>query len=140
MRDLAEQLLKSAVRSERVKNTKARSISWCSNLRQRWPPVSPICAVYHHCCSLIASRKEKLYLTGRPYTLAELDLLIESVHILGGLPGSQLQSYRQALHQGRMNATLYFLYQYVRAQERQRGALSEISKKWSMQAKANVVP
>ena len=81
-------------------------------------------------------------LTQRPFTLEEMDQLVNTVQGLKmfGFPGSQLQGLRAMLYRGRMRATLYYLYQYARANKERRKLLAWIEKQWGMRNARNPPP
>ncbi len=135
LRDLAEQLLKNA--KKRVRDMaepegtvdflilKSQTTLATSLDHQRGRPPLQFTS---------SSPKEKLVLTGRPYTLVELDRLVESAQTLkgAGMAGSQLQGYRRALRRGRLQASIYFLYQYARAKGDTHEALKQVFQSWQM--------
>ncbi len=57
-----------------------------------------------------------------------------------GFPGSQLQGLREMLYRGRMQATLYYLYQYARANRERRKLLTWIEEQWGMRDVRNPPP
>jgi len=77
---------------------------------------------------------ERCRLTGRPYTLAEIDRLLtgaERIKALNLSPG-QLHRMRVEFRNGRFAGLFYYLYQRARLQERGITALADIEADWGM--------
>ncbi len=86
--------------------------------------------------------KTTTLLTGRPFTLEEVNRLVDTVQALEvfSFPGSQLQGLREMLYRGRMMSTLYYLYQYARANQNRRKLLAWIEEQWGMRNARNPPP
>ena len=81
-------------------------------------------------------------LTGLPYTLDEIDQLLQSVRTLKNVtfsPG-QLHALRRNLRQGRLAGLIYYLYQRTRMKTDARTALAEVEKIWGMDMDNEVPP
>jgi CRISPR-associated protein Cmr2 len=136
MRDLAEQLLKNAKKRARELEAEGNPKGTIDFLVLK--SQSTLATSLKHLRSsppyLFTSKtsKERVYLTQRPYTLQEMDRLIDTAQMLKGFPASQLQGLRQTLYRGRLYASVSYLYQYVRASKRHRQLLYWIEKQWGV--------
>ena len=80
-------------------------------------------------------QREKAILTGRPFTWTEAERLKRTAQaVKRGLPRSQIQALRQALRQGRLAGSLFYLYQWARADKRRKALLWWVEQAWGMQA------
>jgi len=129
LRNLAAQLLKSAKKGahESGKGTvdflvlkSETTLATELSHRRKNPPVRYVDPL----------RGEELRLTGLPYTLDDLDKLIATAQDLRALASTQVEAYRRVLHRGRLRATLYFLYQYARADKDVRCRLGQAYDRW----------
>jgi len=134
MRDLSEQLLKSAKQrsaEERCGSTvdflvlKSQSMLDCSLKSARGRP--PL--------QWYDNSNEIRRLTARPLTLEEARRLIRTTQVLQreGFSRGQLIELRQMLRLGRPEATLHYLYQWVRYPERLRQTFAWIEQHWAFQ-------
>ncbi len=81
-----------------------------------------------------APQREKAILTGRPYTWSQVERLKHSAQaVYRGLPHTQLQALRRALREGRLASTLFYLYQWARADQDRRLLLHWVEKEWGLQ-------
>ncbi len=79
-------------------------------------------------------QREKVILTSRPFTWTEAERLKRSAQVVAkGLPRSQIQALRWALRQGRLTGSLFYLYQWARADEQRKALLRWIEKEWDIQ-------
>jgi len=82
-----------------------------------------------------ATPQEQNILTGRPFTWTEAGRLKRTAQVVGrGLPRSQLQALRQALRQGRLAGSMFYLYQWARADEWRKALLRWVEREWGVQA------
>ena len=80
-------------------------------------------------------QREKAILTDRPFTWTEAERLKRSAQVVArGLPRSQIHALRRALRQGRLMGSLFYLYQWARADERRKALLRWVEKEWGMQS------
>ena len=81
-----------------------------------------------------APQREKAILTGRPFTWTEVERLKCTAQAVDrGLPRTQLQALRRALREGRLASTLFYLYQWARADLERRRLFWWVEKEWGMQ-------
>lgn len=147
LRDLAEQLLKSAKRCARPEKEKGnitgaldflvlRSLSMVRRDLKQLRRSAP----YYYSLE-DEGETEGLQLTACPYTLDEarsmLRLLIEFRRV--DFPKSQLQALITALREGRHVSSLFYLYQQVRLRERGR-VLAHLGEVWSLDPRTDLVP
>lgn len=138
--DLARQLLKNAKRRTReiVKNkpgSEAACIDFMvlksqSTLAVNLQDVrrSPVLMAENSIDS------ERCYLTGRPYSLTELDWLLNSTVELKKVafsPG-QLHQMRHRFQNGRFPGLFYYLYQRARLSPEHRQVITQIEARWGM--------
>jgi CRISPR-associated protein Cmr2 len=85
--------------------------------------------------------EKKLQLYARPYTLAEMEMLLETIRLLkrGGFPRNQLYRLRQSLDSGRMQSTLDYLY-FLSRDEDVRKTREKIEERWPAQTGINAHP
>lgn len=86
-----------------------------------------------HAYECIRVGKERLILHHGPYTLEELERLLEQIQRgkQAGFPRSQLHALREALRLGRHASALTFLYQQARASDKAQAFLNEFARTWS---------
>lgn len=136
MRDLAEQLLKNAKKRARELEAEGKPEGTIDFLVLK--SQSTLATSLKHLRGspphLFTSKtsKERVYLTQRPYTLQEMNRLVDTAQMLKGFPASQLQGLRQSLYRGRLYASISYLYQYIRASKRHQQLLYWIEKQWGM--------
>lgn len=140
LHDLADQLLKSAKKRARELESREGTIDFLV-LKSQTTLANSLSHLRSTPPLLLTNSqlKEKLFLTGRPYTLTQMDSLIQSAQNLQGFPGSQLQGYRRVLRQGRFHALIHFLYQYARAKH-QKSILQQVFDRWQMRLAPNISP
>jgi len=94
---------------------------------------------------LIKRAGEKLLLTHNPYTLSELEYLLNDLKDLraSGFPTSQLHLLASTLQKGRYAATLFYQYQIARLQkvnDEQAQILIDLGQRWSPTHSVDPVP
>jgi CRISPR-associated protein Cmr2 len=142
--DLADKLLKSAKR--RTQQTKSACLDFMvlksqSTLATDLRDVrrSSFLQVQHE------QNKERCFLTGRPYTLDEVDKLLESTRKLKSInfaPG-QLHQMRREFQNGRFPGLFYYLYQRTRLSrlsQQYEKVLAEIEAAWGMAEPKGAAP
>jgi hypothetical protein len=79
---------------------------------------------------------------GLPYTLDDVDKLLQGVHRLRqiNLAPGQLHQMRQEFQNGRFPAIFYYLYQRTRLNPAARAALAQIESDWGMATDQNGAP
>jgi len=130
---LAEDLLKNAKKKSRktstegamdflvIKSQTALSTD-LSNLREHYPWT-------------IESHGENAILTGRPYTWSEMiDLRYTVQEIHGGLPRTQLQALCRSLRKGRLASTMFYRYQWARADNQRKDLFARIERNWGVES------
>jgi len=129
---LAEDLLKNAKKKNRecregaidflvIKSQTALSTD-LSNLRAHYPWT-------------IESYGEKAILTSRPYTWSKMNELRRTVQeIHKDLPRTQLQALCRSLRKGRRASTMFYRYQWARADNQRKDLLSKIERKWGVES------
>lgn len=131
---LAEDLLKNAKKKSRecasnegamdflmIKSQTALSTD-LSNLRANYPWT-------------IESYGEKAILTGRPYTWSKMiDLRCTVQEIHKDLPRTQLQALCRSLRKGRLAGTMFYRYQWARADNQRKDLFSKIERKWGSES------
>jgi CRISPR-associated protein Cmr2 len=87
--------------------------------------------------------RNALRLTGTPYTLEEMKILLNLLRRMRqvGFPASQLYQLVEALHRGRERGSLFFLYQQARLHERETGViLDAIAEMWPFDEEQDPIP
>jgi len=133
---LAEDLLKNAKKKSREseRDNKEGAIDFLviksqttlstdlSNLRAHYPWT-------------IESYGEKAILTGRPYTWSKMiDLRCTVQEIHKDLPRTQLQVLCRSLRKGRLAGTMFYRYQWARADNQRKDLFSKIEGKWGVES------
>lgn len=82
----------------------------------------------------LAPQREKAILTGRPFTWTEVERLKRTAQAVDrALPRTQLQALRRALREGRLASTLFYLYQWARADDWRKILLRWVEQEWGIQ-------
>jgi CRISPR-associated protein Cmr2 len=137
LRDLAEDLLKSAKKRNHERVSKAESpiegtldflvlksqtalSTDLNDLRSNFP------------WTIVSdTQRETAVLTFRPFTWSDLELLKYTAQAAKRrLPRTQLQALRRALREGRLSSTMFYRYQEARADDDFKMFLKWIDKKW----------
>jgi CRISPR-associated protein Cmr2 len=131
--DLARQLLKNAKR--RTSRDKVACVDFMV-LKSQSTVATNLLDVRTSPTLLVEDDRdaERCYLTGRPYTLAELGLLLDSARELGRVafsPG-QLHQMRHNFQLGRFPGLFHYLYQRARFSHEHRQVLQGIERSWQM--------
>jgi CRISPR-associated protein Cmr2 len=126
MRDLAEQLLKSAKRKTR--ETSEGAVDFLI-LKSQSTVASNIGDVRSAPFMKLKREDETAFLTKRPYTLSELALLLRHAGELKRVGKTQLRALARVLREERLAASVYFLYQSVRLKD-EGALLAKIHQEW----------
>ncbi|HLB49399.1 MAG TPA: hypothetical protein VJL59_20500 [Anaerolineales bacterium] len=137
LRDLAEQLLKSAKRRtyevEKEKGQPEGAVDFLI-LKSQSTVATDLKHVRSSPILLLRDERdeERVYLTKRPYTCQELERLIGHTEEIARsrVAKTQMRSFARVIQRGRLPAAIYFLYQWVRLKEEGQ-QLARIHKEWA---------
>lgn len=148
LRDLASQLLKSGAKVRRYQTKQNGKPEACIDfllLKSQAMLGSTLGELRGGPPYLIEKAGEKLLLTHNPYTLSELEDLLNDLKALqaSGFPTSQLRLLASTLQKGRYAATLFYQYQITRlakANDEQAQILTNFGQRWSPAHSVDPVP
>jgi CRISPR-associated protein Cmr2 len=135
VRELAEQLLKSAKRRTRELRQPDGAIDFIV-LKSQSMVAADLDTLRQQAYTAMVGPREQLHLAGRPFSLMELRALLTQARALrtANFPRSQTQairaSIREAAHMGRPWTALFYHRQWDRMPVEQKALLNEIEKYW----------
>jgi CRISPR-associated protein Cmr2 len=83
--------------------------------------------------ALYQGRTVSAYLTGRPYTITEAQLLLSSLKAVqnGDFPNSQLHAIVRELRRSELRGSVFYSYQLARMDEAEARVMQDIKQAWS---------
>jgi len=138
LHDLAEDLLRSAKRKAKSSSVKQGTVDFLVLKSQSM--LETDLESLRHSPAYTAGNGD-LLLTCRPYTWRELrEQLWDVACKLREYPRSQVYALSEALHQGQLVGSVFYLYQWARDTDKHKEVLESIGKAWDVDARTDPWP